>query len=60
MSFVQENKKILEIGNVLNHYFSFNHTVIDKYEEATGVLNVDIVDFDTNEKFDLVVSISTV
>lgn len=55
-----QNKRILEIGNVLNHYAHFEHTVVDKYEKFSGVLNLDIVDFGTNEKFDLIISISTI
>ncbi|MFC1562392.1 hypothetical protein ACFL4Q_05295 [candidate division KSB1 bacterium] len=52
-------KKILEIGNVLRHYFPCDHTVIDKFEKAPGVRNIDIIDLNTSEKYDLIVSIST-
>lgn len=52
-------KKILEIGNVLGHYFKINHKVLDKYEKAPGVINEDIIGFKPNGKFDLVISIST-
>jgi hypothetical protein len=51
-------KCILEIGNVLSHYFVFSHVIIDKYESAPGVINEDIVDWRADEKFDLIVSIS--
>ena len=51
---------ILEIGNVLNHYKPFPHTVVDKYEKAEGVLNLDVCDFAPDQKFDAVVSISTI
>ena len=50
---------ILEIGNVLNQYVHIPHTVVDKYERASGVLNVDVVDFDPGVQYDLIVSIST-
>jgi SAM-dependent methyltransferase len=52
-------KKILEVGNVLSHYFAVDHEVIDKYEKAIGVMNVDVVDFEPQNKYDLIVSIST-
>jgi hypothetical protein len=53
------NKRILEVGNVLPHYFDFDHTVVDKYEVGEGVINHDIVDFRSDALYDLVVSIST-
>lgn len=51
--------RVLEVGNVLSHYFSISHEVIDKYEKAEGVLNVDVVDFTPPTRYDLIVSIST-
>jgi SAM-dependent methyltransferase len=51
---------VLEVGNVLSHYSSFPHVIVDKYERGRGVINEDIVTFDPGEqRFDLVVSIST-
>lgn len=52
-------KKILEVGNVLSHYVSIKHGVVDKYEKSDGVINSDIVDFMPAYKYDLIVSIST-
>jgi hypothetical protein len=52
-------KKILEVGNVLSHYFSFKHLIVDKYEIANGVINQDVVDVKPKEKYDLIISIST-
>jgi hypothetical protein len=52
-------KRILEVGNVLAHYGAGGHTVIDKYERAPGVHNVDVVDYRPPTRFDLIVSIST-
>jgi len=54
-----EGKRILEIGNVLTHYFPVNHDILDKYEKGEGVINQDVVDFQTTKKYDLIVSIST-
>ncbi|GAH93498.1 unnamed protein product, partial [marine sediment metagenome] len=54
-----KGKHILEVGNVLSHYFPTQHTILDKYEKASGVINLDVVDFQPAEKYDLIVSIST-
>jgi hypothetical protein len=50
---------VLELGNVLGAAGVTGHTVVDKYEIGPGVLNVDIMDFDPDRRFDLAVSIST-
>ena len=55
--------RILEVGNVLSNYVHFQHDIVDKYDkEADGVINQDVVDFQPseNEKYDLIVSISTI
>jgi len=52
-------KNILEVGNVLSHYFSVRHDIVDKYEKLNGVINQDIIDFQPSKKYDLVISIST-
>jgi SAM-dependent methyltransferase len=52
-------KRVLEVGNVLNHYGRYGHPVVDKYEQAPGVLNCDVVDYEPGEQYDLIVSIST-
>lgn len=54
-----EGKAILEVGNVLWHYGDRGQTVVDKYEVAEGVRNIDIVDLGDDETFDLILSIST-
>lgn len=54
-----QQKRILEIGNVLSHYFVVNHTIVDKYEKAEGVIHEDIVNFQSPKKYDLIISIST-
>jgi len=58
---VKENKgkKILEVGNVLSHYFCVNHDVVDKYERSKGVINEDVADLIPKCRYDLIVSIST-
>jgi SAM-dependent methyltransferase len=52
--------RILEIGNVLAHYAPQEHVIVDKYEEAPGVLNLDVLELDDLGAFDLIVAVSTV
>ncbi len=52
-------RRMLEVGNVLSHYFAVNHDIIDKYEIGPGVLNQDVVEFVPARQYDLIVSIST-
>lgn len=54
-----QSGRVLEIGNVLSHYFPCRHDVVDKYEVAPGVHNVDVVDWRPLSPYDLIVSIST-
>ena len=51
--------EILEVGNVLSHYFQVRHDIVDKYEQAPNVTNRDIVDFDSTKRYRLILSIST-
>ena len=51
--------RILEAGNVLSHYVPVTWDVIDKYECAPGVINLDLADFRPGRRYDLIVSIST-
>lgn len=53
------NKSLLEVGNVLAHYFPTSHDVLDKYETAPGVINEDVIEFRPRRKYDFIVSIST-
>ncbi len=59
LEIIKNNKNTLEVGNVLAHYSKINHTVVDKYEEAPGVINEDIITYRPKRKFDLIISIST-
>jgi len=52
-------ERVLEVGNVLSHYFPTRHDVVDKYERVPRVQNVDVVDFRPTQPYDLIVSIST-
>lgn len=62
LAFVLNNKthNFLEVGNVLSNYFDMQHDVVDKYETADGIINKDICSYDTEKRYDLIVSISTV
>jgi hypothetical protein len=50
---------VLEVGNVLPLAGILGHTVVDKYEAGSAVLNVDIVDYAPGRLYKLVVSLST-
>jgi hypothetical protein len=50
---------VLEVGNVLSHYFEIKHLVVDKYEHRQGVINDDIVNVEFSKEFDCIISIST-
>ncbi|MFZ0381888.1 MAG: hypothetical protein WAL38_28940, partial [Solirubrobacteraceae bacterium] len=52
-------ERVLEVGNVLPHYFQTRHTVVDKDEADPRVVSSDIVEFQPAQHFDLIVSIST-
>ncbi len=52
-------KRILEVGNVMSHYFPARHDILDKYEKDKGVINEDVVDFHPADRYDLIISIST-
>ncbi len=54
-----QGKEILEVGNVLSHYYPVKHDIVDKYEIFDRVINQDVVDFRPSKKYDLIVSIST-
>ncbi len=50
---------VLEVGNVLAYYQPTEHTVVDKYERAAGVLNVDVIDYQPAARFDAILAVST-
>ena len=54
-----DGKDILEVGNVLSHYFPVRHDVLDKFEKGPGIINEDIIDFHPPKNYDLILSIST-
>ncbi len=50
--------RTLELGNVLRHYLAHDHRVVDRYERALGVANIDI--FDETGRYRWIFSVSTV
>jgi hypothetical protein len=59
-SFLKNKKQdVLEIGNVLSHYFKVDHDIVDKYEKKKNVKNCDILEFLSSKKYNLIISIST-
>jgi SAM-dependent methyltransferase len=52
-------RRILEVGHVLGHFRAGSHTVVDKYEQAPGVLNLDVLELGELGPFDLIIAIST-
>ena len=51
--------KVLEVGNVLPHYYPCQYEVVDKFEHGPRIINVDIVDYAPPTRYDLILSIST-
>jgi hypothetical protein len=56
--------RTLEVGNVLHSYLGERHLspareIIDKYELAPGVRNIDVIDHEPSEPYEVIVSLST-
>jgi SAM-dependent methyltransferase len=52
-------RRVLEVGNVLSHYFAVEHEILDKFEQGRGIRNEDVESFRDAGRYDLIVSIST-
>ncbi|MBE9135182.1 hypothetical protein IQ245_25970, partial [Tychonema sp. LEGE 07196] len=65
---LQKRDRILEVGNVLSYYENtlsdsvgiFRRKIVDKFEQDLGVDNEDLMDLLSTEKYDAILSISTV
>jgi SAM-dependent methyltransferase len=65
---LERRQSLLEIGNVLSNYENAlsdylglrSRRIIDKFEVALGVENIDLMELPSGEKFDAIVCISTV
>lgn len=51
--------RILEVGDFLMNYRPCQHEIVDKFGRRPGILAVDVVDFTSPHRYDLIVSIST-
>lgn len=52
---------LLEFGNVLSHYGNVAaDEIVDRYEKWPGVLNIDVLEYEPDFKFDRIVSVSTI
>lgn len=64
----QYDAPVLEVGNVLQHYENAlsdafgirSRCIIDKFEVGDGVENRDLMDIDSQEKYRVIVSVSTI
>jgi hypothetical protein len=63
-----DKEPILEVGNVLQHYenalsdtLGIRHRqIIDKFEVGPGIKNIDLFDLDSAQKYQTIISVSTV
>lgn len=51
--------RVLEVGNVLSHYFATEHEILDKFEAGDSICHDDVASFRSPRRYDLIVSIST-
>ena len=66
---LNDKSKLLEVGNVLKHYEQLidrdlveiqARRIVDKYEIADGVDNIDLMEIPASEQYSAIISISTV
>jgi FkbM family methyltransferase len=65
---LRNKNKILEVGNTLSHYENAlsecigvrPRLIVDKFEIDLGIDNVDLMDISSEEKYDAIISVSTV
>jgi hypothetical protein len=55
----ETERRVLEVGHVLGHYGFAGHDVVDKYERAPGVRNVDVLELEAETPYAKIVSVST-
>lgn len=55
----REWDRILEVGNVLSHYMRVGWPILDMQEQAPGVINADLMMWEPERPWDMIVSIST-
>jgi multidrug resistance efflux pump len=65
---VKKSERVLEVGNVISYYENLlservgviNRKILDKFEIDIGVDNEDLMNLPSEEKYDAIVSVSTV
>ncbi|MGM0887462.1 MAG: hypothetical protein ACQEW5_10930 [Bacillota bacterium] len=66
LNFLMEHnsKRVLEVGNVLQQYIQQpiygTWNILDKFEVGPDVLNIDLMEYNPEEKYEAIISISTV
>ncbi|MGE3062352.1 MAG: hypothetical protein AB7T10_01805 [bacterium] len=53
------SNQILEVGNVLSHYYKTDYDILDKYERMENIIQKDILSYLPEKKYKLIISIST-
>lgn len=56
----EKQSDILEVGNVLAHYFPLKHAVVDLFEKGGNVVNEDIEFYRPKNRYKKLISISTI
>jgi len=59
MKYIDSNKRILELGDVLYQFTEATWDIVDKYPTRSGIIGVDIIDYKPKEKYDIIISVST-
>ena len=63
MGYLHQSLRVLEVGAVLPHYLplwpSLAHTCVDLHEQFPGVTNADVLAYEPECDFDLIICIST-
>lgn len=54
------NARVLEFGNVLEHYMVRDWPVLDIKEKRQGIINADVMAWEPPQRYDLIMSISTI
>lgn len=56
-----DHESVLEVGNVLSHYYPVQHEVVDKYERSSysRLMRSDAETFSSGKQYELIISLST-
>lgn len=59
LKYIDDDKRILEVGNVLSQFVDTKWDIVDKFEKGNNIINIDIIDYKPKEKYDTIITIST-